>query len=150
MNKVIVSGNLCKDVEVKYTTSNIPVVQNTIAIRNDYKNANGEYDSQFVSFVAWKHNAQFLQKYTKKGQKILLEGKLITRNYDDKDGIKRYVTEINVEKVELLGYKKEDEQEPNKTQQNNTMSPYDFEAPRNNDIDDMFGDSVQIDDNFLE
>ena len=110
MNRVIVSGNICQDVVLKYTASNIPAIQNTIAVRNNYKNNDGNYDSQFINFVAWKHNAQFLKKYTQKGQKVLLEGKLISRTYE-KDGIKRYVTEINVEKVELIGWKKEDNNE---------------------------------------
>ena len=53
MNKVILSGRICKDIDLRYTTSNKAVIQNTIAVRNNYKNENGEYDSQFINIVVW-------------------------------------------------------------------------------------------------
>lgn len=110
MNKVILSGNICKDIEVKYTQSNnVEVVSNTIAVRNDYKNANGEYESQFINFVAYKNNAVFISKYASKGSKILIEGRINTRNYEKEDGTKVYVTEVIADKFELLDKKKKEE-----------------------------------------
>lgn len=109
MNKVLLSGNICKDIEIKYTqTNNVAVVSNTIAVRNDYKNANGEYESQFINFVAYKNNAEFISKYAAKGSKILIEGRINTRNYEKDDGTKVYVTEVIVDKFELIGKKKEE------------------------------------------
>lgn len=109
MNNVILSGNICKDIEVKYTQSNnVEVVSNTIAVRNDYKNANGEYESQFINFVAYKNNALFISKYASKGSKILLEGRINTRNYEKEDGTKVYVTEVIADKFELLDKKKKE------------------------------------------
>lgn len=138
MNKVILSGNLCQNLGLKYTTSNISVCQNTIAVKNDFKNNNGEYESQFINFVAYRNNAEYLCKYANKGSKVLIEGKLQIRNYDDKDGNKRYVTEVIVDKAEVLdGRKKEEKVEPQKEDIN--------EDPFEN-----FGSQISIDDNFLD
>ena len=77
-------------------------------LENDYKNANGEYESQFINFVAYKNNAEFISKYAAKGSKILIEGRINTRNYEKEDGTKVYVTEVIVDKFELIGKKKEE------------------------------------------
>lgn len=110
MNKVILIGNICHNMEIRYTANNVAVLQNSIAVRNDFKNANGEYESEFVNIVVWKQTAEFLNKYASKGSKIAVEGRLTTRNYEKQDGTKGYVTEVVAEKVELLGNKKEDNQ----------------------------------------
>ena len=102
MNKVILSGNICKDIELKYTANNVAVLMNTIAVRNDYKNKDGKYDSQFINFVAYCNNAEYLSKYTSKGSKIVLEGKWNNRNYKKQDGSTVYVSEMIVERIELL------------------------------------------------
>ena len=108
MNKIVITGNLCKDIELRYTTSNIPVLQNSVAVKNDFKNANGEYDSEFINIVVWRQTAEFLNNYAAKGSKVLVEGRLITRSYDKQDGTKGYVTEVVAEKVELLDAKKKE------------------------------------------
>lgn len=102
MNKVILSGNICKDIELKYTTNNIAVVMNTIAVRNDYKNKDGKYDSQFINFVVYRNNAEYLSKYAAKGSKMLLEGKWNNRNYKKQDNSTVYVNEVIVERIELV------------------------------------------------
>lgn len=102
MNKIIITGNLCKDIELRYTPSNIAVIQNTVAVKNDFKNANGEYDSEFINIVVWRQTAEFLNKYASKGSKVLVEGRLTNRSYDKQDGTKGYFTEVVAEKVELL------------------------------------------------
>lgn len=108
MNKIIITGNLCKNIELRYTTSNIAVSQNTVAVRNDFKNADGEYDSEFINIVVWRQTAEFLNNYAAKGSKVLVEGRLTTRSYDKQDGTKSYVTEVVAEKVELLDTKKKE------------------------------------------
>ena len=109
MNKIILSGNLCQEMTLKYTTTNTAVLNNTIAVRNDFKNAQGEYDSQFINFVAYKNNAVFLNNYATKGTKVLLEGRLSNRSYEKQDGTKAYITEVIVDKVEFLSSKKKEE-----------------------------------------
>lgn len=122
MNKIIISGNLCKNIELRYTTSNIAVLQNTVAVRNDFKNADGEYDSEFINIVVWRQTAEFLNNYADKGSKVLVEGRLTTRSYDKQDGTKAYVTEVVAEKVELLDSKKtaNNEQKAAENQQKET------------------------------
>lgn len=139
MNKIILSGNLCKDIDLKYTQNNVPVLSNTIAVRNDFKNANGEYDSQFINFVAYRNNAEFLNKYASKGSKVLLEGRLTNRSYDKQDGTKAYITEVIVDKVELLGSSTKNEQTPVEINQQEEEDPF-----------AAFGEQVTIDDNFLD
>ena len=108
MNKIIIIGNICKDLELRYTPSNLAVVKNTLAVKNDFKNSNGEYESEFINIVVWRQTAEFLSKYAAKGSKVLVEGRLTNRSYDKQDGTKGYVTEVVAEKVELLDTKKKE------------------------------------------
>ena len=136
MNKVILTGNLVKDLELKYTNNNKAVLQNTIAAKNDFKNANGEYESQFINIEVWGKTAEFLNKYAGKGSKVLVEGKIVNRNYTAQDGTKRYVTNVAVEKVELLDTKKQ-ETTPAKEQKEETPVSDPFEEyAKENPIDD--------------
>ena len=107
MNKIILSGNLVKDIEIRQTTSGKSVIQNTIAVRNDFANKDGNYDSTFLNIVVWGAKAEYLNKYAEKGSKILVEGKISNRNYEAKDGTKKYITEVIVEKLEIITFKKE-------------------------------------------
>ena len=146
MNKIILSGNLCKDIDLRYTASNKPVLQNMIAVKNDYKNANGEYDSQFINIVVWNKTAEFLKQYAAKGSKILVEGRLQNRTYDKQDGTKGYITEVVVEKVELLGTNKKTETKEE------DVKPENFEEKKSNLSDDAFADfgtQIEITDDDL-
>lgn len=140
MNKVILTGNLCKDNEIKILTNNISVLQNTIAVRNDYKNSKGEYDSQFINIVAYRNNAEFINKYTTKGSKILIEGKLNCRNYENKQNQKVYVTDVIVERVELIGTKKIETNENSIETKENTVDEDPFKE---------FGNEVALSDEDL-
>ena len=101
MNKVHMIGNICRDIEVKHYNDR-KVVKNTIAVRRDFKNKNGEYDSDFFNFSAWGAQAEFIEKYAKKGDKIAICGKLLNNNYE-KDGQTVYNNDIQIENIELLG-----------------------------------------------
>lgn len=110
MNKTFLLGNLVKEIELRCTTSGKYVFQNTIAVRNDFKNKDGEYDSTFINIVVWGSTAEYLSKYADKGSKVLLEGRISNRSYDKQDGSKAYITEVIVEKAEILTFKKQEEQ----------------------------------------
>lgn len=140
MNKIIITGNLCKDIDLKYTPSNIAVVQNTVAVRNDFKNVNGEHDSEFINIVVWRQAAEFLSKYAAKGSKVLVEGRLTNRSYDKQDGTKGYITEVVAEKIELLN-------SPAKSG-NNEQKP-DEKIVEQNDPFKEFGNEVQLDESDL-
>lgn len=105
MNKIILSGNLCKDIEVKYYNDR-KNIKNTIAVRRDFKNKNGEYDTDFFTFTVWGHQAEYIGNYAHKGDKILICGKLLNNNYE-KEGKMIYSNDVQVESIELIGNKKE-------------------------------------------
>lgn len=105
MNKIILSGNLCKDIEVKYYNDR-KNIKNTIAVRRDFKNKNGEYDTDFFTFTIWGNQAEYIDKFATKGDKVLISGKLLNNNYE-KDGRMIYSNDIQVENIELIGGRKE-------------------------------------------
>lgn len=111
MNLVALTGRLVKDVEVKISANGTAVFGNTLAVQREYKNAEGEYESDFVNIVAFSNTAKFLADYSKKGDKISVAGRIQTRNYDGQDGKKVYVTEVVADRVEILTPKKEETKE---------------------------------------
>lgn len=134
MNKVILSGRLCKDIELRYTTSQNPVLSNTLAVKNDFKTGE-EYLSEFINIKVWNNNAKYLSTYAKKGSMVLVEGRITNRSYDKQDGTKGYITEIVAEKIELL-------KNPN-NETNDNMNNQD-----NSSFDDL-GNGIEIDDDDL-
>ena len=102
MNNVSLIGNLTRDIELKMTTTNKGIVNFTLAVSRKSKNAQGEYETDFINCIAWEKTADLLNKYTRKGSKIGVTGEIRTRNYEDKDGKKVYITEILVNGVTLI------------------------------------------------
>ena len=107
---------MCRDIEVNHYNDR-KVVRNTIAVRRDYKNKNGEYDSDFFNFTVWGNQAEYLQNFAHKGDRIAICGKLLNNNYE-KDGQTIYSNDIQVENIEIImsrGNQKEmSEEEVNK------------------------------------
>ena len=105
-NKVTLIGHTGKEVEIAQLEKGIKASV-TLATNDYYTNAMGERveDTQWHNLVAFGKTAEIFQKYVTKGKEIAVEGKIIYRSYDDKDGNKRYITEIRVEEVVLLGAK---------------------------------------------
>lgn len=111
MNKIILMGRLTKDPEVRYTqTSNVMVTSFTLAVNRRFVAQGQERQADFLPIVAWNKTAEFVAKYFKKGQQVGVIGRVETRNYDDKDGKKVYVTEVIAEEVYFADSKKEDGQ----------------------------------------
>ena len=115
MNKVILIGRLTRDPEIRYTTTNnTAVAQFSLAVNRRFAKE-GEQQADFINIVAWAGTADFVGKYFTKGQQVAVCGRLTTRNYDDKDGKKVYVTEVTAEEVHFADSKK--------TDNNNTFVP---------------------------
>ena len=108
MNKVILIGRNTKDIELKQTTAGTSAVEFSIAVKRNFKSANGEYESDFVNCVAFKNTAELISKYVNKGDMVCVVGRIQTRSYTNKEGRKIYVTEIVVEEVEFLQSKKQE------------------------------------------
>ena len=111
MNKFIGTGRNTKDGEFRTSESGIAIYNNTLAMTNNFKNKEGNYDSEFINYVAYRQTAEFLNKYSKKGTLVEIEGRISTRTYDKQDGKKGYITEIIVENASVLEKKKEEKQE---------------------------------------
>lgn len=110
MNKFFGIGRNAKDGELR-KSGDISIYTNTLAMTNNFKNKNGEYDSEFLNYVAYRAVADILSNYTGKGTQVCLEGRIHTRSYEDKDKVKRYVTELIVETATILEKKKRVESE---------------------------------------
>lgn len=102
MNKVELVGRLTKDPEIRLTANQTQFCQFTVAVDRKFKDANGQRQADFISCLAWKNTAVFIQKYFKKGNRIGLVGSIQTRNYEDNNGQKKYITEVIVDEVEFV------------------------------------------------
>jgi len=103
-NKAIIIGNLTKDPELQYTPQGTPVCRVTIATNRKYKNQNGETceDVDFIPVVIWGRNAENCDTYQKKGDALLVEGRISARNYTNREGEKRYVTEVIAQSIQFM------------------------------------------------
>ncbi|MEA3503739.1 MAG: single-stranded DNA-binding protein [Bacteroidota bacterium] len=117
VNKVILLGNLGKDPEVKHLESGAVVAHFTLATTEVYKDKNGERQSktEWHNVVFWRRLAEIIEQYVKKGDQVYLEGKISTRSYNDKDGNKKFFTEIVGNSLTMLGKKGGDD--PSQSQQ---------------------------------
>lgn len=105
-NRAIIAGNLTKDPEVRYTVNKKAFARFTVAVNNNFKNANGEVQesTDYINVVVWGNQAENCGKYLKKGRPVLVEGRIQTSSFEAKDGSgKRYMTEINASNVIFLG-----------------------------------------------
>ena len=101
MNSTILTGRPTADPEMKYTPSGTAVVTFCLAVGRQFKNAAGEYETDFVDVVAWRGTAEYLSNYVTKGMLIGVDGRIQTRTYE-KDGQKRKVVEVVAESVQIL------------------------------------------------
>lgn len=140
MNKIWITGRVTKDIELRYTSSQVAVAPFSLAVTRNFKNANGEYESDFVNCIAYKYNADKLKNWVEKGDKIGIEGRLQTRSYQNNEGKNVYVTEVIVENIEFLQPKKK----------TNDNEPIKNEADPFTDEYSQFGENISMDDNWLD
>ena len=154
MNKVVLVGRLTAKPELRYTASNTAYTRFSVAVNRPFANADGKRDADFINVVAWRKQAETISKFFDKGNLIALEGRLQTGSYDDKDGNKRYTVDVALDNFEFVESK--NARAASSETSNYEPTPYDFEENSGagvnveNDPFAEFGDSVSIDDNFLE
>ncbi len=102
INRVVLVGRVTKDVEVRKTTSGLSVAQFTVACNRRQSANSPERQADFINCVAWRQTADFLSQYCKKGALVGVEGRIQTRNYDNAEGRRVYVTEVVCDSVQLL------------------------------------------------
>ena len=109
-NKVQLIGNLGNAPEVKTLESGKKMARFSVATHENYRNGQGDKvtETQWHNLVAWGKVAELVEKYLIKGKEVAIEGKLINRSYNDKDGVKKYITEIQVNELLMLGVKPEE------------------------------------------
>ena len=94
INNVVLVGRLTKDAELRYTQSNIAVATFTLAVNRNFKNDAGEREADFINCVIWRQAAENLANWAKKGALIGITGRIQTRNYENQQGQRVYVTEV--------------------------------------------------------
>ncbi len=151
MNKVLLVGRITAKPELRYTSGNIALLRFTVAVNRTFANADGKREADFINVVAWRKQAETIAKFFDKGNLIGIEGRLQTGSYDDREGNKRYTMEVALDNFEFVESK-------NKSQSSDSTSysdpsPYDYQDSGisvENDPFAEYGDSVSIDDNFLD
>lgn len=99
LNHITIMGRLTKDPELRYTQNQTAVATFSVAVERDYSGNDGNRQTDFLNCVAWRKSAEFVNRYFGKGSMIIVEGRLESRNYEDKNGNKRTAFEVNAEKV---------------------------------------------------
>lgn len=102
MNKAVLIGRLTKDPEVRTTASGIKTASFTLAVDRNYKNSDGERETDFIPIVTWRGAAELAEKYLTKGKQLAVSGRIQTRNYEDRDGNRRFVTEVVADELQFL------------------------------------------------
>lgn len=115
MNKWIGVGRLTKDTEIKTTSNNSKLCSFTLAVDRRFKDKDGNKQADFINCLAWGKNAEFINKYFSKGNRIGIVGSIQTRSYADKDGKTVYVTEVVVDEAEFVESSGKAESQPKAT-----------------------------------
>jgi single-strand DNA-binding protein len=102
INRAVLTGRLTRDPELRYTTSGTAVVSFTLAVDRQFRNQNGERDADFINCVIWRKSAENFSNFTHKGSLVGIEGRIQTRNYENQQGNRVYVTEVVVDNFALL------------------------------------------------
>ena len=153
MNKAFLIGRLTRDPELRYSSSNAAIVNFSIAIDRQYTNTQGQRETDFINIVAFQKQAENIKKYVTKGSMVAVDGRIQTRNYEDKDGKRVYVTEVVADRVQFLSSKGSSD---SVSSVSDNVSPADFQSEptirETNVSDDVFADfgsSIEISDDDI-
>ena len=115
INRTVLVGRLTKDPELKYTSSNIAYARFTVAVNRSFAGPNGEREADFIQCIAWRRQAENVARFVKKGSLVGIEGRIQTGSYDDKDGIRKYTTDVVADSVQFLESKNQDSDDNDET-----------------------------------
>ena len=159
MDKALLIGRLTRDPELRSTSTGRSVCQFSIAVNRNFTNANGEREADFINCVVWDKQAENLVKYQKRGNQIAVDGRIQTRNYEDKDGKRVYVTEILANNISFLDSKGTNTSSndfnslPEPPREDSVSSSSNMNNMETVSVDkdpfEAFGDSIEISDNDL-
>lgn len=145
INNTVLVGRVTKDIELKQTQANKSVTQFVLAVNRQFKNANGEREADFINIVAWGKTAELLAQYTHKGSQIGITGRIQTRNYENQQGQRVYITEVIAENFQMLESRNQQQgqqqtqpqQRATAPQQNKQPDPFAGGAPTSLNDDDL-------------
>ncbi len=140
INNVVLVGRLTKDVELRYTPANQAVATFTLAVNRTFKNANGEREADFINVVIWRQAAENLANWAKKGALLGITGRIQTRNYENTQGQRVYVTEVVSENFQMLESRNQQQGQSQNNQQQqfaNQPDPFSGGTPMNLSDDDL-------------
>lgn len=140
MNIVALNGRITATPELRYTASNTAVCSFTIAVNRKFKNPNGEYDTDFINCVAFRSAAELIGEYISKGDLLGISGRIQTRDYENKDGKRVYVTEVIVDQVDFLQQKKKE----TSSLKDDEVNPYNFSTNEPDDECDLIDFNEQL------
>lgn len=123
INNTVLVGRLTKDVELRYTQSNVAVATFTLAVNRTFKNENGDREADFINCVMWRQQAENLASWAKKGALIGVTGRIQIRSYDNQQGQRVYVTEVVAEQFQLLESRNSQSQSQGQQKQAQQQTP---------------------------
>lgn len=138
INRVVLTGRLTKEVDLRFTPSGVAVANMTIAVNRTYQNE-GEQQADFIPIVVWRKPAENAANFLKKGSLVGIDGKLQTRSFDGQDGKRVYITEVVADSVQFL--------EPRNAER--TTSTYSEDGPKKHPFEAGNSKSIDIDDSDL-
>ena len=151
MNRVCLVGRLTTKPELRQVGNGLATTRFTLAVNRNFNNASGEREADFITIVAWRKQAENICQYLDKGSLVSVDGRIQTGSYE-KDGARVYTTEVVADQVNFLESKAQ-------RQASNASTPYDYPQSSNAPVNDVsvesdpfadFGETVSIDDNFLD
>ncbi|PRT73593.1 single-stranded DNA-binding protein [Streptococcus anginosus] len=128
INNVVLVGRMTRDAELRMTQSNTAVASFTLAVNRPFKNQNGEREADFINCVIWRQQAENLANWCKKGALVGITGNIQTRNYENQQGQRVYVTEVVADNFQLLESRSQ-QQSSNNNLANNPMDISDEDLP---------------------
>ena len=134
INNVVLIGRLTRDVELRYTPTNVAVATFTLAVNRNFKNADGEREADFINCIMWRQQAENLANWTKKGMLVGITGRIQTRSYENQQGQRVYVTEVVAESFQVLEKRNN---AANKSSLDNQMPPNFSGQPMDISDDDL-------------
>lgn len=149
INNVTLQGKLGKDIDLKYTQSGKAVGTTRIAVERDFKNTNGEKETDWVNIVFWGKTAETVSNYFRKGDEILVVGRIQTRSYEDNSGGRKYVTEVVADKFSFTTGRKSQNTQDGGVSNSQTTNNASAQQNRSNAQSDPFSNSsIDIDDSL--
>ncbi|NUF97256.1 single-stranded DNA-binding protein [Lactobacillus mellis] len=147
INRSVLVGRLTRDVDLRYTANGTAVATFTVAVNRQFTNANGEREADFINCVIWRKAAENFSNFTHKGSLVGIDGRIQTRNYENQQGQRVYVTEVVVENFALLEPKSANNNHPSQNNNipNNNHSNGPAQPAANNTAanEDPFADNTQ-------